>query len=211
MASTPSAAAAGAPASLRERKRDATRQAIEDAAWQLFLERGFDATTVQDVAALANVAPRTFFRYFPSKEAVLYPEIDALIADLSAAFDTRPADEPALVSLVAAMDAISAELLVQRERSFQRFHMLKQTSHGTTSAFVTGRVADAVAEMVRRRAADAPDVETQARLAAGVLSLVLSLSLEHWAERGGATSIEDEATDCFDTLRRLVGAPVDDA
>ncbi len=198
------------PASLRDRKRDATRQTIEEAAWQLFTERGFDATTVHDIAALANVAPRTFFRYFPSKEAVLYPEIDELIADLSAAFDARPTDEPALVSLVAAMDSLSSELLEQRERSFQRFDMLKRTSQGTTSVFVTGRVADAVAEMVRRRSSADPDVEIQARLAAGVLSVVLSLSLEQWAERGGATSIEDEATGCFDTLRRLVGAPVED-
>jgi len=211
MTTAPRDPTADRPASLRDRKRDATRQAIEDAAWQLFTERGFDATTVQDIAELANVAPRTFFRYFPSKEAVLYPEIDELIADLSAAFDARPADEPALVSLVAAMDSLSTEMFERRERSFQRFDMLKRTSQGTTSAFVTGRVADAVADMVRRRSADDVDVEIQARLAAGVLSLVLSLSLEQWAERGGATSIEDEATGCFDTLRRLVGAPLDDA
>jgi len=199
------------PASLRERKRDATRQAIEDAAWDLFMERGFDATTVPEIAERANVAPRTFFRYFPTKEAVLYPEIDELIADLAAAFEARPLDEPALVSLVHAMDAISNEMLEQRERSFQRFEMLKRTSRSTTSVFVTGRVADAVADMVRRRAAGDPDVEVQARLAAGVLSLVLSLSLEQWVERGGVSSIEEEATGCFDTLRRLVGAPVEPA
>ena len=53
--------------SLRQKHTDRTRQSIIDAAFELFLKHGFAATTVDDIAMQADIAPRTFFRYFPTK------------------------------------------------------------------------------------------------------------------------------------------------
>jgi AcrR family transcriptional regulator len=78
---------------LRERKKEHTRQAIEDAAFTLFAERGFQATTVADIAHAADIAPRTFFAYFPSKEDVVFAHFDELTASLAARLAARGAQE----------------------------------------------------------------------------------------------------------------------
>jgi AcrR family transcriptional regulator len=75
----------------RERKKAATRTSIQEQALRLFGEKGYEATTVEEIAAAAGVSHMTFFRYFPTKEdVVLSDDYDPLIASLIAA---RPPDE----------------------------------------------------------------------------------------------------------------------
>ncbi|HEX8856833.1 MAG TPA: TetR family transcriptional regulator [Thermoleophilaceae bacterium] len=77
---------------LRERKRTKTRLMIQAEAFRLFAEKGYENTTVDDIAFAAAISPRTFFRYFPTKEdVVLWDEYDPIAAELVAA---RPDDEP---------------------------------------------------------------------------------------------------------------------
>lgn len=86
--------------SLRDRKRARTRQALLDAAVDLFERHGYDRTGVADIAAAAEVGTRTFFRYFPSKEALLFPEADDRIrAAVAAITDRAPDEEPTEVLL----------------------------------------------------------------------------------------------------------------
>ncbi|MGL5865872.1 MAG: TetR family transcriptional regulator [Dermatophilaceae bacterium] len=88
-----------APASHREEKKARTRHRIHDEAMRLFAERGYSATTVADIAQAADIAPRTFFGYFPTKEALLFERLDALIALLEQVLADRPHGGTALEEL----------------------------------------------------------------------------------------------------------------
>src|SRR5215204_2082190 len=94
---------------LRERKKARTREALHDAAMDLFSLRGFDGTTVEEIAAACEVSPRTFFRYFPTKEDVLFADGEARRERLLAVIAERPIDEPAFGALQAAMRTLTAD------------------------------------------------------------------------------------------------------
>jgi len=81
----------GANLGLRERKKQQTRETIARAALRLFGERGYDETTLADIANAANIAPRTIFAYFESKEDILLCEENGFLSELKRRLDARPA------------------------------------------------------------------------------------------------------------------------
>ncbi|MEU1672291.1 helix-turn-helix domain-containing protein [Streptomyces roseifaciens] len=87
------------PLGRRERKKAATRQKIADAALQLFLERGYDAVGIRDVAAEADVAVTTLFSHFASKEALVFEQDDDFEQRLTQAVTDRAQHEPLIPAL----------------------------------------------------------------------------------------------------------------
>ncbi|GAC1456520.1 MAG: TetR family transcriptional regulator [Ktedonobacterales bacterium] len=93
---------------LRERKKAKTRAAIQQHALRLFQKQGYDATTVEEIAAAAEVSPSTFFRYFPTKEdVVLYDDLDPL---LLAAFAAQPAELSPIQAMRGALRVVGTNL-----------------------------------------------------------------------------------------------------
>ncbi|GHE05126.1 TetR family transcriptional regulator [Streptomyces alanosinicus] len=83
----------------RDRKKAATRRTLLQTAARMFAERGFQDTTVKDIAAEAGVTERTFFRYFPSKEDLVFAEILDFVPLVAEEIPRRPAGEPPLTAV----------------------------------------------------------------------------------------------------------------
>jgi len=95
---------------LRDRKKQRTRQAIIDAATDLFTRQGYERTTIAEIAAAADIGTRTFFSYFATKEELLFPQSDDRVrVALDAIAERRPGDSPAEVLLRAVRDAAAAD------------------------------------------------------------------------------------------------------
>ncbi|MDX6606305.1 MAG: hypothetical protein QOD14_845 [Solirubrobacterales bacterium] len=81
---------------LRERKKQKTRQTIIDVALALFAERGYEQTTIAEIADAAEVSPRTIFAYFPSKEDILFYDMPEIVERLGEVLRDRPEGAAAL-------------------------------------------------------------------------------------------------------------------
>jgi AcrR family transcriptional regulator len=144
-------------AGLRERKKQRTREAIVDAALRLFDERGFEQTTIADIAEAADIAPRTFFGYFPSKEDVVFADFPAEFDALAERLRGRDEDETAIDALRAFIaDALEhADLADERERCRKRVVKKSETLDAHRHALM-GRMEDMLAQAVARDFGDQP-------------------------------------------------------
>src|SRR6266568_1437048 len=153
---------------LRERKKLKTRAAIQKEAMNLFLKRGFDATTIEDIAEAAEISPSTFFNYFPTKEDVVFQdELDPLI--------------------LAAFKSLSPE---QDTVMRQRIKLMSSTPELRSA--MLGQFADLVdqiAQLIATRV-DRPASDFALRNLAGALLGVMMSALLHTADDPKADLIE---------------------
>ena len=188
----------------REQKKAATRRAIQDHALRLFLEKGYDATTVEEIAAAAGVSHMTFFRHFPRKEAVVESDdYDPLIAELIVA---RPADEGSLPAIHRALrQGLAAVLPDDREAILVRTRLILDTpalrARNWQNQDAT-RELFAAALAHRERAAE-PDLRLRVLAAAALAALTTAITV--WAEGDDARDLVALVDEAFTAL----GVPAD--
>lgn len=178
----------------RERKKAATKHSIQDHALRLFVEKGYDATTVDEIAAAAGVSHMTFFRYFPRKEDVVeYDEYDPLLDELIAA---RPEHEPPLTALHKAIrTGLEKVLTTDREALLIRTRLvLRDAVLRSRNVIAQDTTRDLFARALARRAGlEEPNftATVQASAALGAMAAVLTT----WAEDddGDLIALVDDA------------------
>ena len=170
---------------LRERHMDRTRAAIVDAALALFQEQGFTETTVDAIAERADVGRRTFFRYFPAKESVLFHDIEAQIQATVEALAARPQQEPPFQALV----AVLRESAGRFSEDLDRRQLMAKVAHECDNllvhhrAVVMRRLEDSItAEVARRSGVPADDLATGAAVAA--ILAAYGSAIRRWILRG---------------------------
>jgi len=186
------------PTGLRERKKQKTREAIQRAALRLFSRNGYDETTVEDIAAAAEISASTFFNYFPTKEdVVLYDMYDPIAIEMLL---EAPIDEPLNRLTRRMLDQLSEVLENDKEMILSRAHLVMDVPElrnrmwdelERTHALFTKALA-------QRTGRSADDFEL--RVTARILVSALYEAAMEWLGTGGRQPLASLAQRAIDVL-----------
>ena len=193
---------------LRERKKLATRLALHEAALRLVAERGLDHVSVDDIAARADVSPRTFFNYFSSKDdAVLGLDPEATHRQVQA-FAARPASE----SPVEALRAVSMEQAEEMAGETELWPLRLTVIDAHPALF--GRLAATfgeservMAEAIAQRTGTRVGADVYPTLLAGVAGVAIRTALHRWLATDFTASLPALVDEAWDALRAGLPAP----
>lgn len=201
---------------LRERKRAATKRAIQHAALSLVAERGFDGVTVEEISRQADVSPRTFFNYFAAKEEALTADSPHLPDHEAVEAFLRADDGRDLLSAVAWLLAESAKAasfdpeLMRLRRVVGREHPQLLALNLANMRRFEVDLADLVARRIVAEAGegdvDAPELIEQSRFISMVSLAVSRYAWLAWANGQGSRSLHDEVDESFARMRALGAA-----
>ncbi len=168
---------------------------------QLFVERGFDATTVDDIAAAAEVSRRTFFRYFASKEDVLLADHPRRLAELREALAARPPAEPIITALRQAFMSMTGTYEDDRERLLRRATIMRGTPSLQARSLVLQRDWEqAVSEMVAEHLGVDAQGDLRPMVVAATIMGATRAAFGLWLEGGGKAHLPTMVAEALDLL-----------
>ena len=187
------------PEGLRERKKQRTREQIIEAAMGLFAERGYQATTIAEIAAAADVAPRTFFSYFPSKEAVVFHTVDRDLDGLASALRDRLPDETAFDALRRWIDGMYDNWTAEEDEAVLRKRLCRE-DEGLTNfqGGVMARIQELLLEAIARDL-DEPQNSLRPRLVAAAAMAALH-SLDNTLDEKPDQHVRETKTEALAVL-----------
>lgn len=194
---------------LRERKRDAVRDEVATEAMRLFVEHGYQETTVEQIAQAAGLSTRSFFRYFEGKDAVMDHAFGATGAAIVSALVERPASEPAWIALRRAYDGLIGQI-VANPRSLSMLRMIYEipalhTSHLRKQARWQDSLAAALTERMTGTEDGSADGERalRAQAIAGAAVSCFESARVHWVRIDGAVPLARLVDISMDALGAL--------
>lgn len=189
------------PPGLRTRKKLQTRHRIETVALDLFERDGFDATTIDAIATAAEISPRTFFHYFPTKEDVVLAEYAARLNRITGLLAERPTGEPAWSALRAAFVVVASDHERERPQLVRRARIMAATpSVFARSLQLQASWEDHVTDAIARRSGRAPDDDIEPRLLASAALAAMRSSLRHWLATAERDPLPGLVEGCFARL-----------
>ena len=192
----------------RERKKLATRQALQDVALRLVAERGLDQVTVEDISEAADVATRTFFNYFSSKEEALLGNLPEKVATVQRMVVDRPAGETPLEAVCQVLRTMTLRLAERREERLLRQQVIERhpgllaRQLGEYASFEQA-LAAAVAERLGAGRADA----LYCRVVAAVAVAAARSAVSTWMAGKGRRPLAGMVDAAFAQLRDLGSPP----
>ena len=195
---------------LRELKAARTRAQIVDTALDLFLDRGYDETTMEQIAAKAEVGTTTLYRYFPSKDLLILARLEQLM-DLGGALRERPAEEPLDVALGAAVRKCAQGVAGEDERDAALRRIVDNSPVPRAmlwdlGARYSGDLKTAIAERMHRPADDLQVVMT-AHIAYAVLQAADEARQKAGGDRDTRAAVIDDLLQRLSTLDLVLPAP----
>lgn len=199
MSSSDSAEAAGAKPPMRD--------ALVAAAFRLFLERGYEQTTVDDIVALAGVGRRSFFRYFPSKEDVVFPDHERCLADMTAFLAASDAGHEPVPRVCDAARLVLRMYAENPSFSVQRYRLTKQVPGlRAYELSVVWRYERALAEYLRGRFAGRPDGTLRADVIAAAVVAAHNNALRSWLRSDGESDASTTVDHALGYVQSAFGA-----
>ena len=198
MPAPPAASGAGHPG----RRRATSRAELEQAAFALFAVRGFEATTVEEIAAAAGIGRRTFFRYFPSKNDIPWGNFEDELERMRVRLKACPPEVPLMDAIRAALIDFNrvapAQVPLHRRRMELILRVPTLLAHSTLR-FTAWR--EVVAEFAAERTGRRPDDLAPQAIAHAVLGVAIA-AYEHWLDDPGS----DLGTLLDNSMRELSAA-----
>jgi AcrR family transcriptional regulator len=186
---------------LRERKKQATKLALSSAAIRLCLRDGVERVTVDDIAAAADVSPRTFFNYFACKEDAIVEESRMRVERLLDALRSRPYDEPIGDSLRSAILLLVQNATAETKHWVAEIRLLNQTPSllpYQLGSYVA--IERSLAEMIADRTGTDVYRDMYPSLLAGVTVAAVRVALNQWLNSADHTPLRDYVNRAFDQL-----------
>ncbi len=194
--------------SRRSRKKSQTRADLAEAGVYLFATRGFDETTTTDIAERADVSQRTLFRHFPTKEAVLYGDMDDLLAELRVALGSRPSDEAPLTVVRSAVRSLANNFERNRDRRLLQARLA--ATYPSVSAYSRATVQlgwerEIIAALARHLDVD-PMHDPRPEVIAGASMSAIRIATRQWSFSDGTLDYMSLILDALDAVGQLGGS-----
>jgi len=191
----------GASPNLHELRRLTTREALRQAALASFARKGFSNVTVTELAREAGVTERTFFRHFPTKEAVLFQDYETQVEWLSDALARRPVSETVFDAVLAAVESFPHDYEVVRQAASARTELISAERIAAHLRVVQASFAGVIASFVAERRSDLPDIDLLAAVAGATLAAALVTAVESWGRNGCTEDLNEITATCVDLVR----------